>query len=343
VSLPLASIIERDGPLPLFAEGAGWDAAQAALRDRGLADGLPQVVPTVRRLEAMLAGVRDPEQSLGMMPPLFGDLTPANVAYCCVMAGCVPAELPVVLAAAEACLADDFNLLGLLTTTGTPAVAVMVSGPAVAELGLNAGTNTLGPGNRANACIGRALALVTRIIGGAVEGSGDMATMGQPGKYGFCFAEGTGGLLPSLASRRGLPPEASAVTVFGVSGTMEVLPLEARDTPEAVLTPVAAAMIASAAVAGSGKPREPGEQVVLIPPELLETLARHGWGVSEIQDFLFETVTAEIPGVASVSRHGQLAAGPSSILPIETGGPGVKMTLLPLWAGGSLSQTLPLR
>jgi hypothetical protein len=131
--------------------------------------------------------------------------------------------------------------------------------------------------------------------------------------------------------------------VFGVSGTMEVLPLEARDTPEAVLTPVAAAMIASAAVAGSGKPREPGEQVVLIPPELLETLARHGWGVSEIQDFLFETVTAEIPGVASVSRHGQLAAGPSSILPIETGGPGVKMTLLPLWAGGSLSQTLPLR
>ena len=73
MSLPLASIIERDGPLPLFAEGAGWDAAQAALRDRGLADGLPQVVPTVRRLEAMLAGVRDPEQSLGMMPPLFAE------------------------------------------------------------------------------------------------------------------------------------------------------------------------------------------------------------------------------------------------------------------------------
>jgi hypothetical protein len=215
-------LVERDGPLPLFADSVDWDVAQAELRERGLADGLPQVVPTVRRLDAMLVGVGEPELSLGLMPPMFGDLTPAAVAYCCVLAGCVPAELPLVLTAAVACLADDFNLLGLLTTTGTPAVAVMVSGPAVRELGLNSGTNTLGPGNRANACIGRALALVTRIIGGAVEGSGDMATMGQPGKYGFCFAEDAGGLLPSLPARRGLPSGASAVTVFGVSGTMEV-------------------------------------------------------------------------------------------------------------------------
>lgn len=337
------SLVERDGPLPLFREGADWDAAQAELRERGLSDGLPQVVPTARRLEAMLAGVAEPERSYGLMPPLFGDLTPAAVAYCCVLAGCVPAELPVVLTAAEACLADDFNLLGLLTTTGTPAIAVMVSGPVVRDLGLNAGTNCLGPGNRANACIGRALALATRLIGGAVEGSGDMATMGQPGKYGFCFAEGGTGLLPPLAERRGLPVEAGAVTVFGVSGTMEVLPLDARDTPEAVLTPVAAAMIASAAVASSGRPREPGEQVMLIPPELLATLGKHGWGVREIRDFLFQTARAEIQGAASVTRQQPMAAEPDAILPIETGGAGVKMTLLPLWTGGSRSQTLPIR
>jgi len=335
--------VEREGPLPLFREGADWDAAQAELGERGLADGLPQVVPTARRLDAMLAGVAEPDRSHGLMPPLFGELTPAAVAYCCVLAGCVPAELPVVLTAAEACLAEDFNLLGLLTTTGTPAIAVMVSGAAVRDLGLNAGTNCLGPGNRANACIGRALALVTRLIGGAVEGSGDMATMGQPGKYGFCFAEGGAGLLPCLPGRRGLPADASAVTVFGVSGTMEVLPLDARNTPEAVLTPVAAAMIASAAVASSGRPREPGEQVVLIPPELLATLGKHGWGVREIQDFLFATAEAEIPGTASVTRQQPVAAEPAAILPIETGGAGVKMTLLPLWTGGSQSQTLPIR
>ena len=337
------SIVERDGPFPLYREDAAWDAVQADLAERGLADGLPQVPPTARRLDAMVAGTAEPDRSFGLMPPLFGDLTPASVGYCCVLAGCVPAELPVVLTAAEACLADEFNLLGLLTTTGTPAVAVMVSGPLARTLGLNAGTNCLGPGNRANACIGRALALVTRLIGGAVEGVGDMATMGQPGKYGVCFAEGEGGLLPSLAVRRGLPEGASAVTVFGVSGTMEVLPLDARDTPEAVLTPVAAAMIAAAAVASSGRAREPGEQVVLIPPELLGTLAKGGWGLPEIQTFLFEAAGADIPGIAAVSRQSPVAAEPAAITPIETGGAGVKMTLLPLWAGGSRSQTRMIR
>ena len=122
-----------------------------------------------------------------------------------------------------------------------------------------------------------------------------MATMGQPGKYGFCFAEGEAGLLKPLAQRRGLLPETSAVTVFGVSGTMEVLPLDNRDTPDAILTPVAAAMIASAAVASSGRPREPGEQLVLIPPELLTTITARGWGLADIQRFLFEATQADIP------------------------------------------------
>lgn len=336
------SLIERDGPLPVFAEAADWDAVQQALTERGLGDGLPLVPPTDRRLKAMLAGVVEPEGSHGFLPPMFGEVTPAAVAYCCVLAGCVPAELPVVLTAAVACQADDFNLLGLLTTTGTPAVAVMVHGPIASQLNMNSGTNCLGPGNRANACIGRALSLVLRMIAGAVEGVGDMATMGQPGKYGFCFAEGEAGLLQPLAQRRDLLPETSAVTVFGVSGTMEVLPLDNRDTPDAILTPVAAAMIASAAVASSGRPREPGEQVVLIPPELLTTITARGWGLADIQRFLFEATQADIPGIISLTRQHPIAAEPTAIIPIETGGAGVKMTLLPLWAGSSRTQTLPL-
>ena len=55
-------------------------------------------------------------RSFGMLPPMFGDLTPLSVAYCCLLAGCVPAELPVVMTAAVACQEPDFNLLGLLTT-----------------------------------------------------------------------------------------------------------------------------------------------------------------------------------------------------------------------------------
>ena len=58
-------------------------------------------------------------------------------------------------------------------------------GPIARKLEVNAGTNCLGPGNRANASIGRALQLCIRNIGGARSDTGDMATMGQPGKYSF--------------------------------------------------------------------------------------------------------------------------------------------------------------
>ena len=174
----------------MFAADADWDRAQQALADAGFGDGLPLVVPTQARMRQMLAGVADPGRSLGAMAPLFGELTIEAIAYCCVLAGCKPAELSVVATAAVAALADEFNLLGIQTTTGTPTVCVLVHGPAVRELGLNSGTNCLGPGNRANACIGRAVHLVLTHIGGARPEIADMATMGQPGKYIFCFAEG---------------------------------------------------------------------------------------------------------------------------------------------------------
>ena len=192
-----------DREAPLFAGDTDWDAAQAVLLDLELTDGLPVVVPTPARLAAMLAG-RDPETSFGAMPPLFGEITTQAVAWCCVVAGCRPAELPVVLEAAIATLEPEFNLLGIQTTTGTPTVAALVHEPAASALGMNAGTNCLGPGNRANACIGRALRMVLTDIGGARPLVGDMATMGQPAKYGMAFAEGAHPFAAPLHVRRGL-------------------------------------------------------------------------------------------------------------------------------------------
>ncbi len=313
---------------PVFAESVTWEDAQAALAARGLDDGLPQVPPTQRRLDAMLAGVADPARSHGLMPPLFGDLTAEAVAYDCVLAGCWPGELPVVLAAAEACQDPGFNLLGILTTTGSPAVAAIVHGPLARNLAMNAGTNCLGPGNRANASIGRAIALVMRNIGGARATTGDMATLGQPGKYSFCFAEGDDRILPPLPARRGYDADTSAVTVLGVSGTIEVLPADDRDTPEAILQPVAAAMLAAGAAASAGRQRDLGEQFFLLPPELARQIAKHEWDLTRVQDYLYAA--------------GPLARRREDIHPIVTGGPGAKMAYLPLWAGGSLSVTRPI-
>jgi len=315
---------------PLFDEAASWEEAQAALEALGLGDGLPLVPPTARRMARMLDGVADPDRSLGPVPPLFGELTPATAAYQCVLAGCAPAELPVVLTAVTACLEPEFNLLGIQTTTGTPTVAVIVHGPAVAALGMNAGTNCLGPGNRANACIGRAVRLVLQNIGGVRPGIGDMATMGQPGKYGFCFAEHADGPLPPLPQRRGLPAGESAVTVLGVSGTTEVLPIGGEATPEAVLRPMLAAMEGARLAGSGGKPRPEGEQVFLLPPEMAGIIADGGWDLARIQAWMFEQ------GGPATARAA------ADIHPVLTGGAGVKMTHLALWAGGTLSVTRPL-
>ncbi len=318
---------------PLFAETASWEDAQQRLETLGLGDGLPLVPPTARRITQMLAGVAAPEQSYGLVPPLFGDLTAAAAAYQCVLAGSLPAELPVVLTAVAACLEPQFNLLGIQTTTGTPTVAVIVHGPIVRALGMNAGANCLGPGNRANACIGRAVRLALTNIGGARPGIGDMATMGQPGKYTFCFAEGEDAAWPPLHVRRGFAPEQSATTVLGVSGTMEVLPVGGEAKPQAIFGPVVAAMRGVWTASSAGRPRPGGEQFVLVPPELAQLTTKAGWTLPDVQNHLFEAGTTQGFGGACT------AAG---IQPVVTGGAGIKMTYLPLWSGGTLSVTSEL-
>lgn len=318
-------IVGADAAL-FFHAHTPFEDAQALLLAAGFGDGLPLVPPTEARLAAMLAGVREPDAVHAHMPPMFGELTARAVAYCCVLAGCVPAELPVVLTAAVAACAEEFNLLGIATTTGTPCVALCVHGPAVQRLGMNAGTNCLGPGNRANACIGRAVALVLRNVGGARPESGDMATMGQPGKYGFCFAEGAHPLLPSLAMRRGVAGD--AVTVLGVSGTLEVLPEDGggANTPEMVLRPVVAAMQGGLRAGAAGKARPPQEQVLLLPAELADVLLRAGWDLGAIQRWLHAADPA-------------LAREPAAMVPILTGGAGIKMTHPVLWMGGTATVT----
>jgi hypothetical protein len=316
---------------PVVAESTGWEAAQQILTEAELSDGLPLVPPTQRRLDAMVAGVANRAESHGMLPPMFGELTPEAVAYQCVIAGALPKELPVVLAAAEAILEPDFNILGIATTTGTACVALCVHGPIARTLGVNAGTNCLGPGNRANASIGRALQLVIRNIGGARSDVGDMATMGQPGKYTLCFAERNDGPFPTLTARRGLGEDASAFTVMGISGTAEVLPGDGEGaTPEAILSPIATAMRAAIVMSGISRKNERGEQVFLLPLEMAQKIVRHdGWDIARVQRWLFD----EGQGVARA---------PDAIHPIVTGGAGYKMSYLPIWGGGSHTVTRPL-
>lgn len=313
-----------DRSAPLFTDDSVWDAAQAELLEAGFGDGLPVVVPTTDRLRAMLAG-RDPALSFGAMPPLFGELTAEAVAYCCVLAGARAAEFSLILEAAIATLEPEFNLLGIQTTTGTPTAALLAHGPVADRLGMNAGTNCLGPGNRANACTGRALRLILTNIGGARPLIGDMATMGQPAKYGMGFAEGAHPWATPLHARRGLRRGDGAVTVIGLSGTLEVLPEAGANTPEAVLRPAAAAMLGARQASSGGRERAEGEQFLLLPPEVADVIAAGGWDLARAQRFLFEAAP--------------IARGPDWVHLIATGGAGVKMTCLVPWSGGTVSVT----
>ena len=328
---------------PLFPQDIAWEEAQAALNSLDLSDGLPMVPPTLDRLDAMISGRGAPDQSFGHLMPLMGELTLEAVAYNCILAGCRPEELPVVLTAAEACTDDDFNLLGVLSTTGTPTVAVCVHGPLVTQLGMNTGSNVLGPGNRANACIGRAVSLIMRNVAGAKPGVADMATMGQPGKYTFCFAETAHPSFPSLSERCGFGAEESCVTVLGVSGTAEVLPISGGESPEAVLQPIAAAMNSSIDVSSLTRKPERNEQIFLMPPEMADILAKAEWDLSRVQDYLFNARKPYTYDINNDPDDRPLAPAAEDIHPIVTGGVGVKMTHLPLWAGGSRTVTWAVR
>src|SRR3954468_8145204 len=167
-----------------------WDAAQHELLEAGLTDGLPVIPPTRERVDAALdAAHKNPADAIVVLPPGYEEVTWRDVAVNAVMAGCAPSYLPVIAAAVEAIAAPEFNLLGIATTTGSATVCVIVNGPIVARIAMNAGVNAFGPGNRANATIGRAVRLTLQNAGGARPGETDMATLGQPGKYTFCFAE----------------------------------------------------------------------------------------------------------------------------------------------------------
>ena len=85
--------------------------------------------------------------------------------------------------------APAFNLNGVQATTHMAAPLLVVNGPIARDIGMNAGANCFGSGNRANATIGRAIRLILLNVGGGWPGELDQATLGHPGKYTYCIAE----------------------------------------------------------------------------------------------------------------------------------------------------------
>jgi hypothetical protein len=164
---------------------------------------------------------RAPDEIVARVAPALGAATVEHIAINAVIAGCDPAHLPVLIAATEAVAAPEFNLQSLQATTHPVAVWLIVNGPIVNRLCINAGANCLGQGAHANATLGRALRLILQNIGGALPGEMDRSTHGQPGKFTFCCAENED-MNPwePLHVERGFARTASTVTVVGAGSLL---------------------------------------------------------------------------------------------------------------------------
>ncbi len=328
-------------------------AIMDAYAARGWGDGLPMVAPTEARVDAMLAGAPgDPDDVVAILPPRSGAATRRMIAVNAVLAGCAPAQLPVLIAAVRALAAPEMNLRGVNATTHPVAPLLIVHGEIAERAGFNSGLGAFGPGNRANATTGRAVRLILLHIAGAIPGPGDASTQGGPAKYSFCVAENMaespwGGYARSV----GLDSP-SAVTVHCGEAPHNAHDMESAD-PAAILDKLASAMTS---LGQNNAPIAQGEYFVALCPEHAAACADAGWTRSDVASYLFQKARMPaselraafnllawepwqraLPDDAAVPMTGH----PENIKLLVVGGAGKHSCVVPSW-GMTKSVTIPI-
>jgi len=330
------------------------EAMYELFEEHGWGDGLPLVPPTPERVDAMLAeGAGDPDEVIATLQPRFGAATRRVVAINAVLAGCPPVVFPVVVSAVRALASPQVNLRGVNATTHPSAPLVIVHGEIVKRAGFNAGVGAFGPGNRANATVGRAIRLVMVHVAGARPGFGDAASQGQPSKYTYCVAENTDeSPWESYALSRKVDAP-SAVTVHCGENPHNVHDDEAEGDPALILDKVASAMTS---LGMNNACISQGEFFIALGPEHAASLALGRLTREDISSYLFDR--ARLPA-REFRRHFEerawanwmhavaddhllpMTAAPDNIRIFVVGGPGKHSSVIPSW-GMTRSVTVPV-
>jgi hypothetical protein len=265
--------------------------------ERGWTDGLPVVPPTGAGLERILAGTRLPaSQLVARVPPAGGEATVEKIALNALMAGCRPDYLPAVIAAVRAVCHPDVNVGAVQATTSDAAPLLIFNGPVVRRIGMNFAHNCLGQGNRANATIGRAVRLILMNLGGALPGRIDMATLGMPGKYSYCFAENEeANPWEPLHVERGFGRGDSAVTVHCGGAPVEILD-HTNHSARGVLATVAHALSTAEILFAHS------EILLIFSPEHSRTIAADGWTKDDARRFLYERARVRLGSVRGLGE-----------------------------------------
>lgn len=258
---------------------------------QGWTDGLPVVPPTRGSIERILVYLgRDPNEIIGVIPPGNGIATIEKIAINCVMAGCKPEYVPIVIAAVQAMLEERFNLNGVQTTTHCCAPLLMISGPAVKTLGFNTNEGAFGHGSRANATIGRAARLILWNIGGGYPSKPCKTTHGHPGYYSFCIAEDQdSNPWEPLHVEFGLAQEDTVVTVTATEGPRSIGTAAGISRAEDVLYAIADGIttVGSNNVTG-------GDMVLVLGPMAAKALADAGWSKAQVKRELMRLATRPV-------------------------------------------------
>jgi hypothetical protein len=155
---------------------------QRLFKDKEWTDFNPIILPTEERVAAMLKGTsHKPNEVISR----FGsrELTVEKAAICAVMTGARPEYFPTILAITSQ--ASSFG-----NSTSSMANMIVVNGPIRKQLGMNSGTDAMGPFNEANSILGRTYTLAGKILGDLRLSSGAYSSIGSALQYNnVCFAE----------------------------------------------------------------------------------------------------------------------------------------------------------
>jgi hypothetical protein len=263
-------------------EFPSWEEAPEFYQREGCAGGLPVVPPTEERVEAMLDFMSLRPGEVVAEDPVRGKVfTAEKVAINAVMAGCLPAYMPVLVTALQGMVEPIFNLHTVTTSTNGPAILLVVSGPMVQQLEMNSGTCLFGVGPRANATIGRAVSLIVLNCYGNQPDAMDKATLGHAGKYTSCIAENEAllGAWAPVRVDKGASVETSTVTVMGTMAPWQVDNHHSH-TPQGIVSSIALTAL------GLGPNQQ--DVLVILCPEHLFHMHRAGWSKDQVRHALFQ-------------------------------------------------------
>ncbi|MBN2061018.1 MAG: hypothetical protein JW882_11455 [Deltaproteobacteria bacterium] len=247
--------------------------------NQGRTDGLPVIPPTKEGVAKMLKGTGHSPDSIvtGSMPPEGLEVTVEQVAVNGVMAGCGPEYMPVLLALVEAC--SQANIGGMMRSVNSFSFMQVINGPIRKELDMNSGTYALGPGNRANASIGRAMSLFITNLGGGRVGTNIMGAQGNVSSYTFCFAENEEkSPWEPLSVEMGFKPDDSTITIF--SGGWSHLGNFSDSSPELGDVSKSIALM-----------DYPNGIVILISPQKAAILAEIGMSKEDVKENIWKNAT----------------------------------------------------